>query len=320
MKIFETQISNTDCDIIIDVLQRGELGFGNNTDVLENKFKEFSLKDYNISTNSASAAAFMLFAYMQETYGICDVYTTSLGFTSPVWAAKHFHHNIIFVDIDEHLNFSVDAYKEQRKHTTNQVIIMPVLYGGISEIPNFNIYGDEIVILDSAHCVTPRMLYDYAFFSFHPYKPICASDGGMISTNNKNAEQYFRSYKNFGRQNIGQTYTIEREGFKFYMNNLNATIALTQLDKYNNKLAIRKQNYAQLSTKYQLLPHDKYSSFYFATALLDDADLLIQAHNLSRHYPMLHKMPYYDSNQSLPILEKLHNKIINLPLWTTFPQ
>ena len=312
---------------MVEVLESGNLGFGENVLKFENKFKSFSNKDFNIATNSASASAFMIFAYLKEIYGRCDVFTTSLGFTSPAWAAKHFGHNLIFVDVDENLQFDIQDYRDKRgvrceRYSDGFVkpVVMPVLYGGVSTIEGFDsFFSDsgykEIIVVDSAHCVTPTIKSDYTFFSFHPYKPICTSDGGMIATDDEKANQYFRSYRNFGRKTKDSSYEINQEGFKFYMNNLNATIGLTQLDKYYERLAERKANYETLSKQHKLLPHDKNSSFYFATTLTDDADAVIIKGAAPRHYPMLHKMEYYNTNRSLPLLESLHNKILNLPLY-----
>tara|TARA_R100001126_G_scaffold38692_1_gene21464 strand:- start:6168 stop:7130 length:963 start_codon:yes stop_codon:yes gene_type:complete len=316
MKLFESKIKTDDISKINNVLSTGALGFGPNVELFESKFSCFSNKKYNVATNSASASAFMIFSYFKEKYGTCDVFTTSLGFTSPAWAAKHFGHNLIFVDVQDDLQFSSDHYKTIRnKNSPNKAIVMPVLYGGVSSIENFDLFGDEIIVIDSAHCVTPTIKSDFIFFSFHPYKPICSSDGGMISTDCEEADDYFRSYRNFGRLIVKNTYDVNQNGFKFYMNNLNATIALTQLDRYEENLNTRKLNYDYLKNKYNLIPHDKNSSFYFATCLKDDADNVIIETGWSRHYPMLHKMSYYDSNQTLLNLERLHPKILNLPLW-----
>ena len=70
-----------------------------------------------------------------------------------------------------------------------------------------------------------------------------------------------------------------------------------------------------LQSKYDLLKHDSNSSYYFATTLKDNADKIIKETGWIRNYPMLHKMSFYDSRQKLPTLEKLHNKILNIPLW-----
>jgi dTDP-4-amino-4,6-dideoxygalactose transaminase len=267
----------------------------------------------------------MIFAYLKEVNGICDVYTTSLGFTSPAWAAKHHGHNVIFVDVRDDLLMCVDHYRAIRSSAESfrQPVVMPVLYGGVSVIEGFSegLRGDEIVVIDSAHCAMPTMDADFVFFSFHPYKPICTSDGGMISTDLLTAARYFESYRNFGRMTTGITYDITQNGFKFYMNNLNATIGLTQLDRYEQNVAKRQDVYKTLSNTYKLLPHDSKSSYYFATTLVDNADEIIEKHQLARHYPMLHKTSfYYDTKVTLPNLEFLHSKILNLPLYSYYEE
>ena len=83
MKLYKNKINELDISKINDVLRTGDIGFGSNVQIFENSYKSFSKKRYNIATNSASAASFMIFSYLRDQYGTCDVYTTSLGFTSP---------------------------------------------------------------------------------------------------------------------------------------------------------------------------------------------------------------------------------------------
>ena len=331
MKLFETKITKEDADIVSSVLKSGELGFGPNVRVFEDEFKSFSKADFNISTNSASASAFMIFSYLKDNFGQCDVYTTSLGFTSPAWAAKHFGHNLIWVDVDDNLLFDVKDYREKRRFLCERYtdggikpVIMPVLYGGVSFIPGLDTiqkdnYG-EIIVLDAAHCVTSTQKAHFTFYSFHPFKPVAASDGGLIATNNPHAVTYFEKYRNFGRHNLsGGGYTVDMEGFKFYMNNLNATIALTQLKRYEDNKDSRKRVHEFLQ-RYnlpgRLLDHDDNSSYYFSTLICNKEEVieLYKRFPTSKHYPMLHKMPYYYSQDTLPKLESLHPLILNLPL------
>ena len=291
MRVFETKFKYDELENIIEVIKNGELGFGKNVKSFENVFSFFSKKDYNIATNSASAAAFMIFAYLKEIYGVCDIYTPSLAFTSPAWAAKHFGHNLIFVEVNKNLLFDCEHYFNVRKDSKRKKVLMPILYGGVSTIDNWEVVGDEIIVVDSAHCVTPTIESHFTFFSFHPYKPICSSDGGMISTNLKVADDYFRSYRNFGRINTKDSYNINQEGFKFYMNNLNATIALESIKKYYNNLDIRKETYLDMGYAglSDLLPHDDYSSYYFATRIKEEgANEFNKDSGLQRHYPFLH--------------------------------
>ena len=333
MKLFQTKISEYDVSKISDVLRSGDLGFGPYVNMMEERFKDFSSKEHNIGVNSASAAAFMIFAYLKEKYGPCDVYTTSIGFTSPAWAAKHFGHNLIWVEVDENLLFDLDDYREKRRWRCERYtdvgikpVLMPILYGGVSNIKGFDTLSDdnynEIVVVDSAHCATPQIKSDFTFFSFHPYKPIAASDGGMISTDDESASDWFKSYKNFGRQNIDGTYDITMDGFKFYMNNLNASIALTQLNSYGKNLAVRKKNHLSvedLNLDGRLLPHDSKSSYYFATLICNESsvDGLYEKYPTSKHYPMLHKTKYFADGTELPFTEEIHKLILNLPLYDT---
>jgi dTDP-4-amino-4,6-dideoxygalactose transaminase len=315
MKILHHTFSPSALNNISHIIQSGEMGFGTNVSIFENAFKSFSKKEYNIATNSASSSAFMIFAYLKEKYGVCDVYVPSLTFTSPVWSAKHFNHNVIFVDVNSELLFDCNDYLKKRTNN-NPTIVMPTLYGGVSIIDGWKLKGDEIVVVDAAHCPHPTIKNDFVFTSFHPTKPICSPDGGMLSTDVKEAAEYFKNYRNFGRQSAQEGYNIIQEGFKFYMNNLSATVALESLRVYDVNLLKRIKTFEHIQNKFEgrFLNHDKNSSFYFATLITDKAKQINQKYNLPKHYPLLHKSQYY-KNCTLPNTEQLYLKIVNLPLY-----
>jgi dTDP-4-amino-4,6-dideoxygalactose transaminase len=327
MKVLQHTFTPTALDNILQVIQSGDMGFGSNVGVFENALKPYTNKTYNIALNSASAAAFIVFAYLKEKYGSCDVFVPSLTFTSPVWAAKHFGHNIIFVDVDDQLLFNLEDYRRKRQNCCERytdlgikIVVMPTLYGGVSNIENFDsLYLDnynEIVVVDAAHCPHPTIKSDFVFTSFHPTKPICSPDGGMLSTDIEEAAEYFRSYRNFGRQPSQGGYDITQEGFKFYMNNLSATIALESLKTYKDNLANRIKTFEFIQDKFEgrFLKHDPKSAYYFATLITDKAEQINSKYGLAVHYPLLHKTQYYE-NCTLPNTERLHSKIVNLPLY-----
>ena len=335
MKLFETKISTEDIDgTVRPIIERGDMGFGSNVTLFEKEFQTFSSKKYNTALNSCSAAAFISFAYLKEKYGSCDVYTPSIGFTSMAWSAKQHGHNVIFVDVDENMLMSIDSYKDKRKLRCERYsdggikpVLMPVLYGGVSTIENFTeaIKQDnynEFIIVDSAHCSTPQMESDITVFSFHPYKPIAASDGGMLSTDIEEVYEFTSAYRNFGRTNTQDGYQIDKSGFKFYMNNLNATIALTQLKQYRFNLSQRVNAYQtlkQVDIKGSLVEHDRLSSYYVATVLADDEESAMEMRNRYsevRLYPPLHLQPYYQDCDciNLPNTENFYKRLVNLPL------
>ena len=175
MKLFHNKVNQESLESINQVLLAGELGFGKNVSKFEDKFKEYSRKHHNCAVNSASAAAFIIYSYLKENHGVCDVYTSSLSFTSPAWAAVHFGHNIIWVDVNDDLLFDSKDYLKKRHLNKNnrKKVVMPVLYGGVSKIRDFDVLGDEFVFYDCAHCVTPEVESDVDIFSFHPYISLC---------------------------------------------------------------------------------------------------------------------------------------------------
>ena len=142
----------------------------------------------------------------------------------------------------------------------------------------------------------------------------------MVSTNNKEATDFFILYRNFGRENKNRTYDVVSNGFKFYMNNLNAGIALTQLKRYNDNLNVRKQCHnvvKNLNLNGRLLPHDDNSSYYFDTLICDKDSVidLYKKYPTSKHYPLIHKTKLFNQRANIPNTEKLHKLILNLPLY-----
>tara|TARA_B100000287_G_scaffold240759_1_gene226307 strand:+ start:1635 stop:2702 length:1068 start_codon:yes stop_codon:yes gene_type:complete len=333
IKSFEPTLTTKDAYKIYQLILSGDIGFGSNVKEFEDKFSEYSNKKYNIGLNSASAAAYCLFSYLYDKHGSCNVYTPSLGFTSVSWAAEKNGHRVIFVDVDDNLLFDFDSYKSLRKdpyirkNESGKTILMPVLYGGVSNIPNFNEQvTDEIVVVDSAHCIQPTIESDFIFFSFHPIKPLAMSCGGLLATDGPIADEYIRSYRNFGRENVGDTYDIVNPGFNFYMNNLNATLGLSQLDTCFKNIEKRKYNLEYLQKSITLdigrfTEHDEKSSYYLGTLILNERGSEDLRHKLinkgcsaSFHYPYLHLSQYYNSNIPLGNLEDLDDRIINLPI------
>ena len=206
-------------------------------------------------------------------------------------------------------------------------MLLPVLYGGVSNIPNFNKQvTDEIVVVDSAHCIQPTIKSNYIFFSFHPIKPLTMSCGGLLGTDDEEANEYICSYRNFGRENVGDTYDIVNSGFNFYMNNLTATLGLAQLDSWFKNIEIRKKHLEYLQKSITLdigyfTEHDEKSSYYLGTLILNERGsedlrhkLIKSGCNASFHYPYLHLSQYYNSNTPLGNLEDLDDRIINLPI------
>lgn len=118
----------------------------------------------------------------------------------------------------------------------------------------YKILGSNVI--DSAHELRKNCFLQYSedskvCFSFYPTKTIGTSDGGAIATNDEDFYNWARSVSVYGRnqKNYRQNYwdyDIERLGYKFHWNSLNAVIAheqLKRLDETNAKRQAIVQKY-----------------------------------------------------------------------------
>ena len=87
------------------------------------------------------------------------------------------------------------------------------------------------------------------------------------------------------------------------MNNLNASIGLPQLDRCLDNVQKRKENFLYLRENLdkRFFDHDKYSSYYLCTIILqEDSRLLLQelsSIGATYHYPPLHVSTLFQSQQ-----------------------
>lgn len=330
MKFTESRTGQADIDAVVKVIQDGALGFGPNVPEFEQAFlSAFTIgKQHATAFNSESSAAFVLFAYLKDKHGSLDVYMPSNSFTSVAWAALQHGHRVHTVPVGIDCMFDWDSYVKLRQwqkdnydragvRTDRPRVLVPMLYGGVTRLPE-NFSPDplkDIVILDSAHCLTPNCEYDYGLFSFHPVKPLVMPQGGLLATNDDKCKQYCDSYRNFGRvprerQGFIPTYNVvETGGGNFYMNNLSAAMGLSQIKSgivFDNRL-LRKQVFEKIESKLHsyftddshgvgrlLIPHDDESWYYLMTIRgstyeLSDQDSIPVAY----HYPSLDGMDYY---------------------------
>ncbi len=94
---FEPNITKQDIESVSSTIESKVLAFGPDVTKFESLYSTYSKKKNNIGFNSASSAAYLMFQYFFENYGPCRIYTPSIGFVSPVFAAIKNRHEICFV-------------------------------------------------------------------------------------------------------------------------------------------------------------------------------------------------------------------------------
>lgn len=152
------------------------------------------------------------------------------------------------------------------------------------------------------------------------------STGGLVSTNNKDFDKFCRSYRNFGREPADHSYTISSGGFNFYMNSLNASLGLAQLQRVFEFIKKRQENFEQITEQCenaQFLHHDVSSSYYLGTLVLpkdvDNKSFIEYSKKCgvqsTLHYPPLHLTKYYETDKiTLRNTEYICKHLINFPI------
>lgn len=213
------------------------------------------------------------------------------------------------------------------------------------------------LISDSAHAIESEYLgkkladwADISCYSFYPTKNITSGDGGMIVTNNKNWADKARilslqglnkdAWKRYSRSRKGSNfYEIIYNGYHFSMNDIAASLGLSQLSRleknWNKRKLLWKKYYQLLSDVNGIkLLSDKEDYFKHArhlfTILLDIDNLkksreeIINQlkknkigtgiHFLALRLQKFYKKEFNYKKGDYPQAESISERILSLPL------
>lgn len=244
-------IGEEEIENVVEVLKSGMIAQGPKVVEFEEKFANWVGAKYAIATNSGTAALHV--ALLSCGIGPGDeVITTPFTFIATGNAIVYTGATPIFADIDlETYNIDPDTIEDLITDKTKA--ILPVqLYGqsaNMSKIREIAKKHDLLVIEDAAQAHGAMYndekvgsMGDMACFSFYPTKNMTTSEGGMITTNNKELAEKARVFRAHG-SNI--KYKHDEIGYNFRSSDIAAAIGLAQLDKIDdfNEKRINNANY-----------------------------------------------------------------------------
>jgi|TARA_B110000444_G_scaffold256542_1_gene293086 UDP-4-amino-4,6-dideoxy-N-acetyl-beta-L-altrosamine transaminase len=333
------KIFKEDIDSVIKVLKSSFLTTGPKVDTFEKKISNYVGSKFSVAVNSATSALHVACKALELDKGDY-LWTSPNSFVASANCALYCGAGVDFVDI-ELKNYNIDLKKLKEKliyaKKINKLpkIIVPVSYSGHSiEMKKLkalsNIYKFKI-IEDASHSLGATYLgkkvggcqySDITVFSFHPVKMITTGEGGIATTNNKSLSEkmkVFRSHgiirekKLFKNKNKNITHYEQQElGFNYRLNDIQASLGISQLKKINLFLRERrkiKKYYDKYLKLYPLiLPYEnKYakSSWHLYPVLIDNKKSnknknefleYLRKHNilLNTHYIPIHTHPYYE--------------------------
>ena len=368
--LFKVFMSDKASDKVSEVLNSGFIGQGPKVDEFENELKSWLGNEFISTTNSATSAehlALHLLKKPADNFGEGywpglnrgdEVLCTPLTCTATNWPVLANDFKIKWVDVDPNtLNMDLDDL--ERKITSKTKVIFLVHWGGypvdldrVKEIQNNarQIHGFKpAVIEDCAHSMGStykgKKLGNHGnicTYSFQAIKHITSVDGGMLTL------PHYDLYK---RSKLLRWYGIDRDtnkkdfrceadvsewGFKFHMNDVNATIGMENL-KYSKKIISRHQDNAKYydeklksvdGIKLLERKEDRQSAFWIYSFLVErkqefmdwmkECNIMVsQVHERNDIHSCVSE---YKSG--LPSLDKITPKLISIPVgwWVTDEQ
>ena len=361
-------ISEKDINAVVDVLKSSHLTQGPKVPAFEQAIANYCDAKYSVATNSATSALHI--ACLSLGVGEDDiVWTSPISFVASANCALYCGATVDFVDIDINSgNICVDALEQKLKkaHENGKLpkVVIPVHLGGQScDMKAINLlantYGFK-VIEDASHAIGAKYrgkivgccyYSDITIFSFHPVKIITSGEGGIALTNDNSIAQKMRQLRSHGvtadESNMTEPshgpwyYQQLALGFNYRMTELQAALALSQLDRLTTFISKRNtiaQTYTRAFsqtkiTPLTLSPHC-YSAFHLYIILLPNtgsdsqkkvihkkAVTDLRAANIFAHvhYIPIHMQPYFKqlgfNLGDFPNAESYYSRAISLPLF-----
>lgn len=334
--IAKPQIDEAEVKAVTDVLRSGIIAQGQRVVDFENAFAEYSGTDYAIAVNSGTAALHA--ALLAHGIGKGDeVITSPFSFIATANSILYTNARPVFSDIESE-TYNLDPEQVAEKITSKTKAIMPVhLYGHPADMKAIMEIAEDynLVIIEDA-CQAHGAKSDgktvgsfgTGAFSFYPTKNMTTSEGGIITTNDRDLAEKCRMIRSHGSS---QRYLHEMLGFNLRMTDICAAIGLVQLGKLKDYTAIRQKNAKRLTEGLQNIEgircpttkKDCEHVFHQYTIRSQKRDELASFLNQKEigtgiHYPIpIHKQPLYQElgyADVLPESEKASLEVLSLPV------
>lgn len=222
------------------VLYSGYIAMGEAVDTFEEEFGKYIENPYVLSVNSGTAALHIALLLLGVGPGD-EVISTAMTAEPTNTTIANTGAKIVWADVDVQTGL-LDPKSVRQKITEQTKAIMLVHYAGmVCDMDEFNKISEEYhipVIEDTAHALGSKYngrcvgsTSRFICYSFQAIKHITTVDGGAISFKDENEMSAARKLRWFGldKKVSRLENDIERAGYKYGMNNVNATIGLIQL-------------------------------------------------------------------------------------------
>ncbi|WGD38088.1 DegT/DnrJ/EryC1/StrS family aminotransferase [Lysinibacter sp. HNR] len=236
---------------VLEVIRSGLIAQGPVVAEFEQRFAELCGTKHAIAVNNGTTALIAALQVLNLQPGD-EVITSPFTFVATLNAIIEAGATAVFADIRDN-DFNIDPTKVEALITERTRVIAPVhLYGQTADMnPLVEIANKHNLVLleDTAQSHAARYhgkaagSFGIGTFSFYATKNITTGEGGMITTNDDKIADSLRVLRN---QGMRARYEYESVGNNYRLTDLQAALALPQLDRYSQTIKTRQENAAKL--------------------------------------------------------------------------
>ena len=266
VEFYKHNVGQEEKDKVLECLDGTFLTTGSYVAEFEKKFAQYLNIKHVVGLTSCTAAIHLSLLALNIGEGD-EVITTPMTFIATATAILHTGAKPVFVDVEPDTGL-INADNIKKAINKNTKAIIPVhLYGQMCDMKAIKLIAQEAnlkIIEDAAHClegerddIRPGQLGDIACFSFYATKNITSGEGGAIATNNEEIASRIKLLRQHGMSSEAadrysgnyQHWDMIECGWKYNMDNIQASILLPQLEKVDFYWQKRDELYHYYLTK-----------------------------------------------------------------------
>lgn len=327
-----------------DILYSGYIAEGEKVYEFEKQFSDFVANPYSLSFNSGTAALHIALILAKIKPGD-EVISTVLTAEPTNVTIKLVGGKVVWADVDANTGL-LDPKSVRAKITDKTKAIMLVHYAGmVADLAEFKKISQEYnipIIEDAAHALGAKYngspiggFSDYTIFSLQAIKHMTTIDGGFLCVKSKQQQDCARLLRWFGldKTKARMDNDIHTAGYKYHMNNVNATIGLVQMQyiddvigkyiangKYFDK-ALKNtvgvellKYYPGAEASYWLYTMKVDNRAGFIKMMAENGFLASELHLRNDRHSL-----FNESETDLPIFDEFYKKMVHIPCgwWVT---
>lgn len=339
--LFKVFMSKTVMSPLEKVLYSGYVTQGPQVDEFEKRLSRYLENKYVVTVNSGTSALHLALDLCGVQAGD-EVVTTPMTCTATNWPILVHKARIVWADIDTQTG-NIDPSSIKKKITSKTKAIIAVDWGGYPcDIEEIRKIANGIPIIeDAAHAFGAKYkgekvgnAADFTCFSFQAIKHITTVDGGALLVKHKAhyKKAILKRYFGIDRRKRSKDYRIEKDiydwGYKFHMNDVNATIGIENLKHIHEILKKHRENAHYYISEFKDLKHVSLmcedegflSSYWLFTMKVNDVEdfmgymkannvMASQVHRRNDNHPVTREFKV-----SLPGVDEFSAHMVCLPV------